>query len=1012
MSTNISTLPGSGGRAERERQKVRLSLAVIVAVVATAALPFTLRQALTPQASLTSSPVISNQSLAQPAAISGQALSRQPLAFEPNAGQTDPSVRFLAHAPGGTIFFTRAGVTLSLKSTSGPAPAGEVAADGPVVRIAFVGASAASLATDGPEMPFKVNYFTGNDSANWHTNVPVYGAINYSGLYKGVTLKYEGAQGQLKGTYTVAAGADPGQIRWQYTGTSAAATIPGVDAAGNLLIGGQGASTLLTEQAPVAWQQIGGNRLPVDARYIVTSDGSVSFALGAYNRAEPLIIDPTMTFSTFLGGTGQDQSSGIAVDSSGNMYITGFTNSTNFPTVGPYQPTNHGTPDAFVTKFNANGTVAYSTYLGGASSDNAYSIAVDSAGNAYVAGYSVSADFPTQNAFQATGGGAFLTKFNSTGSALLYSTLLGGNANEYAWGVAVDGAGNAYITGNTGSTNFPMKNAYQATYGGAIDAFLARFDTTLSGNASLIYSTYLGGSSADYAGGNSASTPGHGVAADAAGNAYITGETASANFPTVNAYDPSLNGGTDAWAAKLNTNLVGAPSLIYSTYLGGNACCDYGRDVDIDSAGNAYLTGQTNSADFPTLNSYHSCSATVSSPYVTKLSAAGNTLVYSTCFGANGSGNDIAVDGTGRAHVVGSTNSNTFPQVNGLQTYGGGGDAFALTLNAGGNTLAFSTYLGGGASDVAIGVATDGVDKTYVTGVTNSANFPVQNAYQPACANSCTFSDAFVTVLDDQAPIITPTISPTATNVPISTNTPTNTRTATPTNTPTLTHTSIPGTTNTSTPTRRPTFTTQPTFTAGPTNTASSTPTPGGTTPTPCVPGFSDVAPTDYFYPGVSYLYCHGAISGYPDGTFRPYNNITRGQLIKIVTIAENWVILNPVQPHFNDVAPGSTFYTYIETAVARQAISGYPDGTFRPNNNVTRGQITKIVCIAQRWPLVDPVDPHFIDVGVDDTFYVFIETALSHNILSGYPDGTFRPGNNATRGQLSKIMFNAITQP
>jgi hypothetical protein len=1003
MATIANTI--STGTAGHQGHMTRVAMVAVAAMFMVYLLPFTLQQTSTPGGAL-SSPVIPN-------------LSQQSLAFEPNGGQTDPSVRFMAHAPSGTLFFTQAGITLALKSpgVSGSS-AGAVPAGG-VLRLQFVGANPAEVVSDGPQLAAKVNYFIGNDPANWHTNLPTYSTITYNGLYDGVLLNYEGAHGNLKGTYSVAAGADPSQIRWRYAGASK----PGLDGAGNLLINGAGLGVLLTEQAPVAWQEIGGSRVPVDARYALAPDGTVSFALGAYNRAEPLTIDPTLTFSTYLGGTSQDEADGVAVDSSGNVYVTGWTSSSNFPTVSPYQPINHGTPDAFITKFNANGTVAYSTYLGGVASDQARGIAVDAAGNAYVAGTTSSTDFPTQNAYQPTAHGidAFLTKINAAGSALLYSTYFGGTANDYAWGVAIDGAGNAYITGETASTNFPVLSAYQATYGGGIsDAFLARLDTTLSGTPSLIYSTYLGGSGEDDGGGYSASTPGHGVAADAAGNAYLTGQTASTNFPTRNAYDPTANGGIDAWVSKVNTNGVGDPSLIYSTYLGGTACCDYGRDVDIDSAGNAYVTGITNSGDFPTMNAYHSCSLSVSSPFVTKLNPAGNGLVYSTCFGANGYASDIAVDGSGRAHITGQTNASNFPQVNALQNYGGAFDAYALTLGAAGNTIAFSSFLGGTAADFGFGVATDGADKTYVAGYTLSTNFPTLNAYQPACSNNCAFSDAFVSAIDDPPPVATPTNTPTRTRTPlVPTSTSTRTATRTPTRTPTRTRTA----------TRTP----LPTQTLG-----GSTATPLPTdTPTPtatlCPIQFSDVPNGSTFYPFIRCLACRGIVNGYPDGTFRPDNNVTRGQLSKMVSNSAGFNDPQTVQM-FQDVPVGSTFFDYIGRMASRGYVVGYPCGGtgepcvppanlpyFRPNGNATRGQIAKIDSNGAGF-IDPPVGQTFEDVPPGSTFYTYTERLASRSIIDGYQCGGpgepcippnnrpyFRQGANVTRGQSSKIVSNTF---
>jgi hypothetical protein len=593
---------------------------------------------------------------------------------------------------------------------------------------------------------------------------------------------------------------------------------------------------------------------------------------------------------------------------------------------------------------------------------------------------------------------AFLTELNAAGSDLVYSTYYGGSGVEIGRGISLEGAV-AYISGETTSTNMPTRNAYQATFGGSTDAFLAKFNTAATGDASFLYATYMGGSADDYSGGRGLTDIGHGVASDAAGNAYVTGLTSSTNFPVRNAFQNSYAGGgnPDAWAARINTTLSGDPSLAYSTYLGGTGG-EAGRDVAVDGSGNVYVLGDSSSTAFPIRSGYGNCSGNLG-PFVAKFNMAGSgdgSLLYSTCFGANGTGRSsgIYVDSAGHAFITGKTSSATFPQVQGIQAFGGVQDAFVLELNATGDGLVFSTFLGGSGSDAGYDIAVDSNNNTYVVGSTSSTNFPVVNPQYPNAGNG----EAFVSRINNAAQA---TITPIPTNTGTVTPTPTNTRTPLPTQ---------PGAT--ASPTRRPTYTPAPTFTAGPTNTATFTPAAGTPTVLPCTINFSDVHSTDYFYAAVQYLYCHGAISGYSNGTFRPYNNTTRSQLVKIVVIAENWVIIDPANPTFTDVLRDNTFYTYIETAVQRQVISGYGDGTFRPYNYVTRGQVCKIIAIAQRWVIIDPVDPRFTDVGVDNPFYVFIETTASHNIISGYADGTFRWRNNATRGQLSKIIYNAVTQP
>ena len=296
----------------------------------------------------------------------------------------------------------------------------------------------------------------------------------------------------------------------------------------------------------------------------------------------------SLVYSTYLGGSNNDYGSGIAVDSAGNAYVTGFTSSTDFPTLNAIQPTSGGQYDAFVTKINADGTAyVYSTYLGGSANDNAYGVAADSAGNAYVTGFTASTDFPTVNAIQPTSpglGDAFVTKINASGNALVYSTYLGGSASDQGNGIAVDSAGNAYITGYTFSADFPTASAVQPNLDGPVDAFVTKINS--SGSA-LTYSTYLGGSNADY---------GDGIAVDSTGNAYVTGYTDSLDFPMVNAIQPIPFGGrrgyTDAFVTKYN---AAGSAVVYSTYSGGSRR-NAGSGIAADSTGSAYVTGWTTSA--------------------------------------------------------------------------------------------------------------------------------------------------------------------------------------------------------------------------------------------------------------------------------------------------------------------------------------------------------------------------------------------------------------------------------
>ena len=449
----------------------------------------------------------------------------------------------------------------------------------------------------------------------------------------------------------------------------------------------------------------------------MTGDDRVGFAIGSYNASLPLVIDPVLDYASYLGGNSIDQGYGIAVDGSGNAYVTGNAGSTDFPvTPGAYQTSRNGLRDAFVAKLSADGaSLVYSSYLGGNGADEGRGIAVDAAGNAYVTGDTSSTDFPvTPCAYQTSRGGlydSFVAKLSADGASLIYCTYLGGSNQDFAYGIAVDGSGNAYVTGSTESTDFPIApDAFQTSYGGDTnDVFVTKLSAD---GASLVYSTYLGGSATDDV---------HGIAVDDAGNAYVTGSTESADFPvTPGAYKAS-SGVYDAFVTKLSAD---GARLVYSTYLGGSihlagGRADYGYGIAVDAAGNAYITGQAGSPDFPTTpGAYQTSSAGGSDAFVAKLSADGASLVYSSYLGGSGAdyANGIAVDAAGNAYVTGIAASTDFPVTpDAYQTTRAGQiDVFVTKLSADGGSLLYSSYLGGSGADYPYGIAVDAAGNAYI----------------------------------------------------------------------------------------------------------------------------------------------------------------------------------------------------------------------------------------------------------------------------------------------------------
>jgi hypothetical protein len=701
-------------------------------------------------AGITASAPMLERRVPPPPALARADFAHLPLAFEPNAGQSDARVRYLAHSPAGLLFFTPGEVVLVLKAPPSDTrpevglPAAGTA--GPVLRVRFIGANVQGALVAGETLPGRVNYFVGNSPTQWHSGLPTYAQLTYANLFPGVTLAYAGGGGALEGTYTVAPGTDPAQIRWRYEGAEAVT----LGAGGNLQIRLLAAQGLLTERAPVAWQDLNGQRVSVAARYTVAPDGSFGFALGAYDRTQPLVIDPTLTYSTYLGGGDWDNAQGITVDAAGSAYVTGWTWSTAFPLQDPVQGTQAGYTDAFVTKFSPSGqALVYSTYLGGANLDSAYHIAVDAAGSAYVSGSTWSNNFPLQSPFQSTNAGAddaFVTKLSPSGAALVYSTYLGGSDQDDGSGIGVDAAGNAYVSGWTYSTNFPLQNPFQSTNAGSLDAFVTKFSS--SGQA-LVYSTYLGGTGSEY---------GKSIAVDAAGSAYVAGQTASANFPLQRPFQGIYGGGLDAFVTKFSAS---GKALVYSTYLGGSNLDD-GTGIAVDAVSSAYVTGDTYSANFPLQSPFQSRNAGTYDAFVTKLDPSGAALGYSTYLGGTRSDGSqgIAVDSAGSAYVAGQTTSADFPLQDPIQgAYGGVGDAFVTKLSSSGTELAYSTYLGGTGDDQGHGIAVDAAGSAYVTGETYSIDFPLQNPFQSTYGGGS--YDAFVAKVSQ--PLATPTAAPTLT---------------------------------------------------------------------------------------------------------------------------------------------------------------------------------------------------------------------------------------------------------
>jgi hypothetical protein len=659
-----------------------------------------------------------------------------PLSFIANAGQTDPNVKFQVKGAGHSIFFTPN--EISFVAFQQPNEPGNQATNSSIVRSSLANSNPNPTISGLQQLPGVANFLLGEDSSQWHTNVPTFNGVVYQNVYQGIDRVFKGTEGQLKSEFLVAPLADPSQIRMNYSGVS------------DIRLRDDGALILetplgeLIDNAPIVYQDINGTRVNVPAAYNLLGNGQVGFSLGDFDRTQPLVIDPVLAYSTYLGGSNLDSANRMTVDSTGAAYIIGSTVN-NFPTTpGAYQTTpGGGLVDFLVTKINPEGTaLVYSTYIGGGRDDYGFGIAVDSQGNAYLTGQ-VDPGFPTTpGAFQpiAPNYTAAVTKLNAAGNALVYSTFLGtSSSGALGNGIAVDSNGNAYVTGLTGD-GFPTANASQPQIGGDIDAFITKVNPA---GSALVYSTYLGGSGREDA---------QAIALDQYGNAYITGLTYSTNFPTyaisfpaINTFQKTMGGGQyDAFISEFN--IIGEGK--YSTYLGGTGN-EKGADIAVDSAGNAYVVGITNSTNFPTASPIQAANAGgANDAFVSKLSPGGDALISSTYLGGSGddNGHRITLDSGNNVYVTGDTTSTNFPTKNAIQSVSGGGkDAFVTKINSSGSALVDSTYLGGSGDDYGNGIAVNNSGAVYVAGATASTNLPTASPLQ--AANGGGDFDAFITKL-------------------------------------------------------------------------------------------------------------------------------------------------------------------------------------------------------------------------------------------------------------------------
>ncbi|HKQ49652.1 MAG TPA: SBBP repeat-containing protein [Phycisphaerae bacterium] len=672
----------------------------------------------------------------------------QPMRFEENRGQAPEGYPFRARGRGYTMLLSPTEVVLGLQRN----------ADGAAVHMKFVGSRSTAELTGVDELPGKVNYFIGNDPANWRTEIPTYARVRCEGVWPGIDVEYYGNQRQLEFDFVVAPGVDPSAIEMRFNGADRL----NIDVDGALQV--TVASGEVVVRKPLIYQEIDGQRRAIAGGFVLRDNQCVAFHVDRYEPTLALVIDPVVVYSTYLGGaapsnTGAatyDEAFGVAVDSTGAAYVVGTTHCTDFPTLGAFDNTVSGPGDAFVTKFSATGTLVYSTYLGGtfsSASDQGYAIAVDSSGSAYMTG-STFGGFPaTAGAFDTSHNGStdvFVTKLSPSGSALVYSTFLGGPNGDQGNDIVVNSSGEAHVVGAP-SSGFPTTpGAFDTTLGGTGDAFVAKLNAA---GSALVFSTFLGGSGADEA---------QGVALDSAGAVYVTGSTHSSNFPvTAGVVQSTIGGSGDAFVTKFNPT---GSSLVYSTYFGGSGNLDECNALQVDGGENAYICGLTNSTDLFLGSPGFDKTRAGNDAFVAKLNSTATEVTFCSYLGGSSSDetNAIALDVLGRVYVAGTTSSgnttggtsnpSSFPTTSGalkpIKPGTGPSDAFLSIFESSGTSLAYSSFLGGSTnSEFGNDLAVLDCD-VWVVGRTLSSNFPLANAFDGTfggAGTSGTAGDAFVT---------------------------------------------------------------------------------------------------------------------------------------------------------------------------------------------------------------------------------------------------------------------------
>ena len=631
-----------------------------------------------------------------------------PLDFIPNQGQVAPEARFYARTPGYALWVTREGLVFDSSRRS------SIPGERDVTSLAFIGGAADPEIVPVEPTAHVVNVLAGNDPSRWRTGIETSRAVLYRDLYRGIDLKVYGVEKEIEYDWVVKPGADAGRIRFACAGHRSVR----IDARGNLAV--ETAFGDIVHRNPTAYQIVDGRRKEVAARFREREAGVYGFEIGAYDGRAELVIDPAvLVSSTYLGGRADDHFESLAVDGSGAIYVAGSTESANFPMKKALDVTLSGFTDAFVAKIAPDGkSLAFSTFLGGNSTDGVADIALDRNGDLVVCGATRSSNFPTLKAYDSTlngGSDGFIARLDGAAGTLAYSTYIGGSKDDDASAITPNADGTLVVSGGSQSSNFPVKNAYDPTANGERDVVLLKLSKD---GKSLVFSTYFGGTGDDW-------IEAHDV--DAKGYIYVAGSTYSSSLPVKNAFQPVYRGNGDVFLAKFAPS---GGSLVYSTFFGGPALDDVGG-IRVNAKGSAVLTGGTSSDIFPLKNALDTTRNGVEDIFVSQFAPSGKSLVFSTYLGGSGSdwGDKAEIDGSGNIWITGDTSSKNFPVQDAYNKgLSGDYDVIVARLSPAGKALTFGTYLGGSGKDLGKGIAPGKNGEVILIGLTDSTNFPVKNA--------------------------------------------------------------------------------------------------------------------------------------------------------------------------------------------------------------------------------------------------------------------------------------------